>query len=140
MCRIWLGVKFGNRRTVFDVAVYRLGVDVARVVEIAELGLAREGVGLEPLEQGQVHASARERVLWSVGVAINQAWHKEALSEGLHLVRHLARVRAIWPPADQVTNLIGGERVEVGHAGDHTGGVVVDEEAVAQDFELAEGL
>ena len=83
-------VKFGTLivRTVFDVTVHRLGVHVACVFEITELRFAREGVGLQPLEQGQVHASARERVLWSVGVAINQAWHKEALSEGLHLVRH----------------------------------------------------
>mmetsp|Transcript_16996 Transcript_16996/g.64753 ORF Transcript_16996/g.64753 Transcript_16996/m.64753 type:complete len:315 (-) Transcript_16996:232-1176(-) len=64
-------------------------VHLPGVAEVLEARLAGEGVGLQPLQQRQVHARARPRVLGSVRMAVHEAGHDEAAALVHHLVHLL---------------------------------------------------
>ena len=120
--------------------MHGLRIHVARVLEIAELSFTRECVGLEPLEQGQIHTGARKCILRRVSVTVDHTGHEKALTQDLHLVWHFTRVRPVSPAAEQIADFVSGKGGEVGNTGDQTGGRVVDKEAVLQNLKLSEGL
>ncbi len=62
-------------------AVYPAGV-----VQILEPGLRAEGVGVQPVQQGQVHAHAQHGVLGGVEMQVREGGH----DEGVAVVRHRA--------------------------------------------------
>ena len=62
----------------------QLAVDVPGVVRIGKPGLRREGVGVEPVQQRQVHAGAQHGILGGVEVQVCERLEDQAGAEILH--------------------------------------------------------
>ena len=66
-------------------------VDTAGVVQISEPRLGGERVGVEPVQQRQIHAHAQHGVLGRMEMHIREGLHDEAVAE----VAHLGDLRAL---------------------------------------------
>lgn len=106
------------RRAVGDEFAREFGVDGAGVIGIAETRFGFECVGIEPIEQRQIHTHAEHGVLRSVEVHIAERWRDE-------LVGHIDSF-AMAPFGWQIFSDIGDDVVVEGDV------------AIFKDFEFSE--
>ena len=65
------------RRGAAAQMVHKAGVRAIGVFEIGVFGFFRERIGVEPLEQLEIHAESAERELWRVDVQVGHARNNE---------------------------------------------------------------
>ena len=102
-----VGVEGGEHShpggAVCDELGRELAIHFPGIVRVREPGLRREGVGVEPVQQRQVHAGAHHGILGGVEVQIRKGLQDQAIPEILHRSAGVFRRQSVvYAPDDSV--------------------------------------